>query len=114
MRTIQVDENNDFTVDASGNLTLLVDGAGVPQTARQYASTLRGEMIHASTQGVPYFEFAFGAAPNLGQFSAALRARLLECPGVQEVQRLDVDRVDDTLNYTATLLTDYGRITING
>lgn len=114
MRTLEVDVNNDFTLSAAGNLTMLVDLPAVPQEARHFASTLLGEMIHATQLGVPYFEFAFGAAPNISQFEAAMKRRLQQAPGVREVIELSASQNGDTLNYEATLLTEYGRITING
>ena len=114
MRTLAVDANNDLTLNALGSLQLLTGIEAVKQTARQYASTLLGEMIHAIDQGVPYFTVAFGASPNISLFESVMRRRLLECPGVVEVTELTAEQNGDTLNYTATLVTQFGTGVING
>lgn len=114
MRTLGVDENNDLMLNPQGRLPILPDVLAVAQTARQYASTLLGEMIHAIDRGVPYFTVAFGASPNISQFEAVMRRRLLECPGVLRVPELSAQQNGDILGYTATLVTEFGETTITG
>ena len=114
MRTLSVNENNDLLLNELGNLTLKTDIDAVLLTARQYASTLLGEMIHNADQGVPYFGVAFGSSPNIAQFEAALRRRLLQCPGVGRVDALSASLSGDVLSYTATITTEFGQGTVNG
>lgn len=114
MRTLSVDENNDLILNDQGRLPILTGIDAVAQTARQYASTLLGEMIHAIDRGVPYFTVAFGASPNISQFEAVMRRRLLECPGVLRVSELSARQNGDALGYTATIVTEFGTGTING
>jgi hypothetical protein len=114
MRTIGTDSSNDLNLLPTGTLEVLQGIDAVSQTARQYASTLLGEMIHAVDQGVPFFGVAFGTQPNLSQFEAVMRRRLLECPGVLQVPELSARQSGDTLGYTATIVTEFGSGVING
>jgi hypothetical protein len=114
MRTIGTDASNDLNLLPTGTLEVLQGIDAVSQTARQYASTLLGEMIHAVDQGVPFFGVAFGTQPNLSQFEAVMRRRLLECPGVLQVPELSARQAGDTLGYTATIVTEFGSGVING
>ena len=114
MRTLGTDSNNDLNLLPTGTLQILANIDAVSQTARQYASTLQGEMIHAVDQGVPYFAVAFAGQPNESQFEAVMRRRILECPNVQQVIELSAQQAGDVLGYTATIVTDFGTGTING
>lgn len=114
MRTLNVNADNDLVLNEFGYLWFVSDIDAVLLTARQYASTLLGEMIHNEDQGVPYFGVAFGASPNIAQFEAALRRRLLQCPGVIRIDELTAQQVGDVLGYTATITTEFGQGTVNG
>ena len=114
MRTLNVNENNDLLLNELGNLTFKTDIDAVLLTARQYASTLLGEMIHAADSGIPYFGVAFGSSPNIAQFEAGLRRRLLQCPGVIRIDELTAQQVGDVLGYTAKITTEFGQGTVNG
>ena len=114
MRTFSVNENNDLLLNELGNLTFKTDIDAVLLTARQYASTLLGEMIHAADEGIPYFGVAFGSSPNIAQFEAGLRRRLLQCPGVIRIDELTAQQAGDVLGYTATITTEFGQGKVNG
>ena len=114
MRTLSVNENNDLLLNELGNLTFKTDIDAVLLTARQYASTLLGEMIHAADSGIPYFGVAFGSSPNIAQFEAGLRRRLLQCPGVIRIDELTAQQAGEVLGYTATITTEFGQGKVNG
>lgn len=114
MRTLNVNADNDLVLNELGYLSFATDIDAVLLTARQYASTLIGEMIHAADEGIPYFGVAFGSSPNIAQFEAGLRRRLLQCPGVIRIDELTAQQVGDTLGYTATITTEFGQGTVNG
>lgn len=114
MRTLNVNADNDLVLNDLGYLSFATDIDAVLLTARQYASTLLGEMIHAADEGIPYFGVAFGSSPNIAQFEAGLRRRLLQCPGVIRIDELTAQQVGDTLGYTATITTEFGQGTVNG
>lgn len=114
MRTFQTDQTNDFVVGADGNLVLIRDIHAVSQESRHFAATLRGEMIHAIDEGVPYFREAFNKNPNLAQMEAALRRRILSLADVVAITSLKALIDGETLKYTATIQTIYGSVAING
>ena len=114
MRTLNVNADNDLVLNELGYLSFATDIDAVLLTARQYASTLLGEMIHAADEGIPYFGVAFGSSPNIAQFEAGLRRRLLQCPGVIRIDELTAQQVGDNLGYTATITTEFGQGTVNG
>lgn len=114
MRTLQADATNDLTLDGAGNLALLEGAAAAEQTARQYGQTRRREMIHAMDLGIPFELLVWGGTPNVAQYEAVLRARLLQVPEVTAVIALSARQDGDTLSYSATLETTAGEVTISG
>src|SRR5690606_26487430 len=114
MRTFRLDENNDLTLDNTGNLAMVTGIEATAQTSRNYAGTRSGEMIYAMDDGIPFFMTSFDRFPNLAQFDAALRRRLLQVETVRAVIALDVSYEDGAVKYTATLQTTDGVVTING
>ncbi|GAB1830111.1 hypothetical protein [Achromobacter xylosoxidans] len=114
MITFKTDENNDFVTLPNGNLAMEQDVNAVAQEAKHFAATARAEMIHAYDEGIPFLREAFSKQPNLAQFEAALRRRLLETPDVTGILSLDTQVEGETLKYTATLQTTYGTVAING
>ena len=114
MRTFLLDKENDFTLDKTGNIAMVSDIHATAQTSRNFAAARSGEMIHNADQGIPFFMTSFDRFPNLAQFEAALRRRLMQVETVQAVTALDVQYVDGAVSYTATLQTDDGALTING
>lgn len=114
MRTFLLDENSDLMLDKTGNLAMVEGIQATAQTSRNFAATRGGEMIHAADLGIPFFMTSFDRFPNLAQFEAALRRRLLEVETVQAVTGLDVRYEDGAVKYTAMLQTEDGDVTING
>lgn len=114
MRTFQTDPNNDFVQDAAGNLVIFAGIEAEAQESRHFAATSRGEMIHQTQNGVPFFPLTFGSTPSIPQFEASIRARLRQSPDVIEVLSVEASQVSDTLVYTANIRTASGVTTING
>lgn len=114
MITFQTDDDNDFVTLTNGNLAIVSDRQAVAQEAKHFAATARAEMIHAYDEGIPFLREAFSKQPNLAQFEASLRRRLLDTPDVTSIVSLDTQIEGETLKYTATLQTTYGTVTING
>lgn len=114
MITFAGDENNDWTLDREGNIAMLTGASAVSQTSVEFAKTRLGEMIHQINIGIPFFITAFDRSPNLAQFEAAMRRRLLTVPDVLSITALQAEISGDALKYTATLKTIYGAAYING
>lgn len=106
MITFSTDENFDVYLSSSGRLSMDTGINAISTTAKGYASTLLGEMMHMIDQGVPYL--------SGGNIRRALYQRLASVPGVVAVRKLDITQVNDVLKYTATLSTIYGDVVSNG
>lgn len=114
MISFRTDDNNDFVTLPNGNLAMVTDRAAVAQEAQHFAATVRGEMIHAVDEGIPFLRDVFSKQPNLAQFEASLRRRLLSTPNVAGIVSLVTQIEGESLKYTAALQTTYGTVTING
>ena len=114
MISFQTDDDNDFVTLPNGNLAMVTDRAAVAQEAKHFAATARAEMIHAYDEGIPFLREAFSKQPNLAQFEASMRRRLLDTPDVIGIVSLVTQIEGESLKYTATLQTTYGTVTING
>jgi hypothetical protein len=113
-RSLAVDANNDLTVGPDGYLTVATGLAAVTFAAAQAAKALRGEMVLAMDQGIPYFDTVWNGRPNISQFEAALRARLLAVEGVTDITSLTTAQRGDALTYAVEIQTAFGPGTING
>lgn len=114
MITIQTNDNHEIVVSGTGNLVLHSGVEAIVQTCREYMQTRRAEMIHAIDLGIPFDPVAFGASPNVAQFEAAGRARLMQVPDVLEVLSFTADVSGDVLSYSAVIKTTEGETTVNG
>ncbi len=114
MISFQTDDDNDFVTLPNGNLAMVNDRVAVAQEAKHFAATALAEMIHAYDEGIPFLREAFSKQPNLAQFEASLRRRLLSTPDVTAILSLVTQIEGEALKYAATLQTTYGTVTING
>ena len=106
MSTFAVTKDNDLAV-TGGQLTLLSGRDATLALAKHYAQTLRGEMMHAMTDGVRFFETAYNQ-PRLALFAHDMRNRIMQVDGVLAVRRFDARLSEDELIYTAEILTRWG------
>lgn len=113
-RTLAVDSNNDLYIGTDGSLAIATALQATLQAAQQAAQTQLAEMEYAVDQGLPNFAVVWNGAPNVSQFDAALRRALLSTPHVTGVKDLTITRAGNALNYSATIITDYGPGVLNG
>lgn len=113
MRTFETNQLNDFVVAENGLLSIVDGNPAVSAVARSHMQTRRGEMIYAIDEGIPFDPVAWSGSPNLAQFEAAARARLMAMPEVLEVVAFSAAMDGDNLIYSATLRTDAGEVTVN-
>lgn len=113
MITLETDFNNDLVIGKDGNLSLISGLQAVAQTAEHYGYTLRGEMAFSADLGVPFFDVAFGATPNIAQFESFMRSRIMEVPEVIRINSFTAQQVNDSLLYNADIVTIYGAETIS-
>lgn len=110
--------SNDIYLDPRGNISISRDLDAVLQECAQVAKTRLGELVFNTDLGIPFFDTVWAGIPNIPQYTAALRASILNVDGVVEVVSLlaepPTDERRDILNYTAIIRTIYGAGTING
>lgn len=104
----------DLEIGADGNLLIVTGLQAVLYDAERAARTVRGELVFAVDEGIPYFQVVWVGTPNVVQFEAALRARLRKVPDVSDVLALSTRQDRDTLAYEATIRTPYGTGVIDG
>ena len=113
-QTFGADENNDLYIGDDGNLVIVSGLEAVKQSCESAVKAQRGEMIYASTSGLPNFQAVWVGVPNIGQFRAALRQVLIEVDGVNSVNSIVIGQKGNTLIYQAVISTAYGNSSING
>lgn len=114
MRTFASTDDSDFALGADGNLTLEFGKQSVATVSRQYMLARRGEMRLAVDRGVPYAALVWAGEPNVAQFEAAARQRILQVPAALEIESFNAEQSGDTLGYIATIRTTEGETTLNG
>jgi len=112
--TISTDIDNDMMIGGDGNILVVSGVEAVSQTAAHYAQTILNEMIQDYDRGVPFFIVAFGPSVSIPQFYAAMKARIMQSPGVTAIRSFETTQDGDVLRYTATIETIYGSAKING
>lgn len=108
-KTFAVNEKNDLYIGRDGNLAIAEGLEAVKQLCEQVSNTRLGEMVLHTNQGIPFFQSLWGGTRNLAQFEAALRVALSNVPEVTRILEISIEVQDDTLNYTAVILTTYGQ-----
>ncbi|ECF2272453.1 hypothetical protein CUR65_12130 [Salmonella enterica subsp. enterica serovar Legon] len=114
MRSLAVNSNNDIYIGDDGSLAVAREIYAVKHSSTQAAKAQLGEMMYATDRGLPTFDVIWNGSPNPAVYEAWLRRTLLECSGVHEVRALNVSVAGSDLKYSATIITDYGEIAING
>lgn len=113
-RVLAVDENNDIYIGRDGRLAISAGLSAVLQACEHAAKAQLGEMIRATTSGMPNFDVLWNGAPNLTQFDAALRATLLSVVDVVRVVSLNVQNKAGVVSYYVTIETIFGEGGISG
>ncbi|EBS6311420.1 hypothetical protein PL246_09480 [Salmonella enterica] len=113
MKSLAVDSNNDIFINAAGSLELAKEIIAVKYSAQQAGQAQLGEMMYATDLGLPTFGVVWNGSPNPAVYEAWLRQALINSPGVHDVKSITVRTADNTLHYSATIVTDYGELAIN-
>lgn len=106
--TLAADASNDLFINGAGVLATRSGLLAVLQVCEHAAKTLRGEMLFAVDQGLPYFTTVWGGSPNRPQFEAALRRALLAVPDVLDIVELETQAANNVLSYRVTIKTIFG------
>jgi hypothetical protein len=111
MRTFTVDKNNDLVIK-SGRLGISTDLLATKQVCEQAVKAILGEMVLNVDEGMPNFETIWQGNPNVAQFEAFVRSRILEVDGVIDIISLSSDLINDKLVYNAEIKTVYGVVNV--
>lgn len=112
MRTFASTRDNDFVI-VRGSMQLIDGAEAVSSVSRHYAQTMRGEMIHKTKNGLPFWPTVFDRVQE-AQYAAEVTKRIEEIPEVKSVKRVVVSKHDGVLEYEAEISTVYGDVTVNG
>lgn len=113
-QTFAINENNDLFLGPDGNLAIVNGVVGVEQACQTASQAQLGEMVLATTSGIPNFQSVWNGSPNLAIFEAFLRNTLLAVPGVLVVVTLSTNVSDHVLKYTAQISSQFGLLEVNG
>jgi len=106
--------NRDTYIDpTTGDQAIVTGAAAVGLLCKSRIEAQRGEMKYAATKGLPAKATAFDTF-NPQQFEAAARTIISGTPGVTAIQSFSMYKDGNTLNYSATIITIHGLITITG
>lgn len=114
MITLAVDGQNDLYLSQDGALALARDKTALAQVLAQYVRTLRNELTFDITRGMPNLTTLWRGVPNIPQYEAALRQRLMAADGVRSIVSLTAERQGEEYRYTAVIRTIYGDLSVNG
>ncbi|AAT37773.1 gp09 [Burkholderia phage BcepB1A] len=111
--TFAINKNGDTYLDGNGNITVLTGADAVGQNCVTAMRAQRAEMQYAMQDGMPMAATAFDSY-NPVAFEAAARRVIKKVQGVTAITSFTVKRIENTLNYSATIQTIYGQTTIQG
>lgn len=98
---------NDIGVDVYGNIQMSADGSAVKDIVDAIVKTHRGEMQLAINRGIDYEKTVFAHRMYLPIWESQVREAVLSCEGVVSIESFAYDIVDDELQYTIIIQTDY-------
>jgi len=107
-------ENNDIFIGPDGNLAIVSDQEAVLQCCASAAKAQFQEMVLAFDEGVANFQTIWTDATNIAQFEFYVRKAIRAVPGVIEIEDLAASAQNNTVTYSATIRTIYGRAALNG
>ena len=112
MKTFSQDSHNDIRIGSDGQF-VTVDGLDAYSTViADVIRTVRGELQLDTERGVPYFETVFKSVNGIDIWKNDVRKRVLEFPFVKSIDSFDVSYANRKLEYTMSLTTDAGDVTV--
>lgn len=112
--TLGTNSNNDLYIGADGNLVMLSGIAAVEAACLTATKAQLGEMVLATTSGIPNFQAIWVGTPDYALWKSYILGALQNVPGVQQVTSLALSVRENTVFYTANITTQFGNGTVNG
>lgn len=113
-KTFNTNNNNDIFIGSDGNLSIVTGLQAVLKGCESTSYAQLGEMVLAKNLGIPNFQAIWIGVPNYPIFELYLRNALLAVDGVSSVKSITISIKNNTLSYTATIVTIYGIGTVSG
>lgn len=107
MASIAIDSTNDVIIE-NNDLKLITGVEEVAQILRQELRVFLGEWFLDTREGIPYFEEILKKNPNPITVDSIFKNKILNSPGVIELQSflLEINGRELSLKFTA--LTEFG------
>jgi len=110
-QTIAENENRDMFKGDDGNIAFFTGINCTAQLCKSRVESQRGEMIYAKDQGMPTRATAWDQF-NPKAFQAAARTIMVNTPDVTQVTSFAMQKVNNDLQYQATIQTDDGNTAV--
>lgn len=107
MRSLAINSVNDIFLARDGRLAIVTDADAVGQNCKTAMQAQRFEMVYRYNDGMPTRQTAFDRF-NPAQFEASARAVIMAVEGVESIQSFEVDKVGNSVVYSAAIQTIYG------
>ncbi len=107
MKSLATNQRNDLYIGADGMLAVVSGIEAIKQNCQHAMQAQLGEMVLALDRGMPLREIVWHNT-NLAQFESYARQTLRAVDGVIDIPTFEVDIVNDTLRYHATIQTVFG------
>ena len=114
VKTLNTNSDRDIFIGADGNLSIVTGIDGVLKGCESASYAQFGEMVLATKLGIPNKQAIFVGVPNYPLWESYLRNALLAVTGVSGVKSIQIAVRDNTLFYSATIVTIYGEGSITG
>jgi hypothetical protein len=108
VQTLGTNSINDIYIGNDGNIAVFRDLQAVLGACETASKAQLGEMVLAINSGIPNFQTVWVGSPNFAVFQSYLRNTLLAIPGVIGVESIEISSIENTLEYTATINTQFG------
>lgn len=108
VRTFNTNANRDIFIGEDGLLSVATGIEAVLKACETASLAQLGEMVLATGLGIPNAETIWVGVPNFALWESYLRATLQSVEGVDTVAAINISIADNTLNYTATIVTEFG------
>lgn len=104
----------DLFVDEFGNIGMASDIEALNFITINVSRSVRGEMIYNQDRGIPYFSTLFSSPANVPLWEYYVKEEIKKVPGVEDVTDFETRLTGDTIEYTMTINTLSGALTVNG
>lgn len=110
----QIGADNDICIGQDGQLAFVDGKEAYAQIVSDALRTIKGEYIFDVDLGIPWFRTLLGHGSANIEWQNLVRERILEFDFVESILDFDYkyDHVAKEMDYTCTILTDSGIITV--